>query len=491
MEPVPSCLLNHFKRMGSNWGSRSGKIRNLRQLERFQKSQVALRAQNHSISYIEQDSVGSIGVVNQERTGAKSSQESYRRRSEVVQSNSSGPKREKWEMEESSRLPFVKRTSINRAFQNGGCIGIEKNSLQRRLGNKDRFNECISSCTIQQEFEVVPRIQVHGEELRLYSNVFRAHTCPSDFPQNNETHNGVHSVNSTDQMRVVLRRSGVSSSIKKGFNLVNTLNLGNISKVWMAGISGKVSLNSDSAIRVSRMVHQHRHESDMHDSDQESRATVTNFELEKNNREEKDSEDKVVGLVDREIKFPEDINKERRIVYEKNEQIEELSSECKKLEQLHMDQLKCSDGFGVVEQSDCNQSSSSSEKHTTRSGAKYRCKHGIMGRHLRNNKHRKRDQTVRTLDSSVETGLVKLEGDSSEIYCIMQDGKGTNQLQNQRPSNTIGQFERCVQPELGCDCSSVSFAYKHDTGEGRINANIDIGVSHSWQEQPSCRRVVT
>jgi hypothetical protein len=41
--------------------------------------------------------------------------------------------------------------------------------------------------------------------------------------------------------------------------------------------------------------------------------------VEKNNREEKDSENKVVGLVDREIEFPEDISKERRIVYEKNE----------------------------------------------------------------------------------------------------------------------------------------------------------------------------
>ncbi|KAA6370906.1 MAG: hypothetical protein EZS28_033566, partial [Streblomastix strix] len=277
-------LIESFKRMGSNWGSRSGKIRNLRQLERFKKSQMALRAQKHSISYLEQDSVGSIGVVNQQGTGAKSGQGSQRRRREVVQSNSSGPKRKKLEMEESSGLPFAKRTSINVAFQNGGRISAQRSSLQRRLGNKDRLNECLSSRTGQQESAAIPRIQVQGEELILYSNVFRAQTCPSDFLQNNETHNVVHSINSTDQKRVVLRRSGVSSSIKRGFSLVSTLNLGNISKVKMASISGKVCLNSDSAIRVSRTVHQHQHESDMHDSDQESRATVTNFEI-KNNDE--------------------------------------------------------------------------------------------------------------------------------------------------------------------------------------------------------------
>ncbi|KAA6398205.1 MAG: hypothetical protein EZS28_006272 [Streblomastix strix] len=73
----------------------------------------------------------------------------------------------------------------------------------------------------------------------------------------------------------------------------------------------------------------------------------------------------------------------------------------------------------------------------------------------------------------------------------MQDGEGTHQLQNQQPQNIIGQFERSAQSESGCGSSSVSFTYKHDIGEGRINANIDIGVSHSWQEQPSCRRVVT
>ncbi|KAA6373776.1 MAG: hypothetical protein EZS28_030696, partial [Streblomastix strix] len=410
-------FIESFKRMGSNWSSRSSKIRNLRQLEKFQKSQMALRAQKHSESYLELDSVGKIAVVNQQGTGAKSGQGSQRRRREVVQPNSSGPKWKKWQMEESSGLPFAKRASINGAFQNGGRISAERSSLQRRLGNKDRLNECLSSRTGQLESEVVPRIQVQGKKLRLYSNVFRAHTCPSDFPQDNETHNGVHSINFTDQKRVVLRRSGVSSSIKRGFNQANTLNLGNISKVWMASINGEVCINSDSAIRVSRMVLQHKHKPYMHDSDQESRAAVTNIEMEKNNREEKDSKNKVVGLIDRKVEFFEDTDKERGIVYEKNEQIEELSSECQKLEQLHVDKQKCSDRFGVVEQSDCNQSSSSSEKHITRRGTNYRCKHGIMGRHLRNNKHRKRDQTVRTLESSVETGLVQLKGDSSNISC--------------------------------------------------------------------------
>ncbi|KAA6356033.1 MAG: hypothetical protein EZS28_048440 [Streblomastix strix] len=255
----------------------------------------------------------------------------------------------------------------------------------------------------------------------------------------------------------------------------------------MAGINGEVCINSDSAIRVSRMVPQHKHKPDMHDSDQESRAAVTNIEMEKNNRKKKDSENKVVSLIDREIEFPEDTNKVWRIAYEKNEQIEKLSSECKKLQQLHVDQQKCSDGFRVVEQSDCNQQSSSSDKHTTRSRAKYRCMHGKMGRHLKNKKHRKREQTFRILESLMETGLVQLKGDSSNISCVMQDGEGTNQLQNQQSSNIIGQFDRIVQPESGCDCSSVSFTYKHDTGEGRINANIDIGVSHSWQEQPGCK----
>ncbi|KAA6401349.1 MAG: hypothetical protein EZS28_003123 [Streblomastix strix] len=60
-----------------------------------------------------------------------------------------------------------------------------------------------------------------------------------------------------------------------------------------------------------------------------------------------------------------------------------------------------------------------------------------------------------------------------------------------RPTKWRQQRIIFVYPESGCGSSSVSFAYKHDTGEGRINGNIDIGGSHSWQEQPSCRRVVT
>ncbi|KAA6401657.1 MAG: hypothetical protein EZS28_002817 [Streblomastix strix] len=88
-----------------------------------------------------------------------------------------------------------------------------------------------------------------------------------------------------------------------------------------------------------------------------------------------------------------------------------------------------------------------------------------MRRHIRNNKHRKRDQTVGSLDPSVETDLVQLKRDNHDMSCLRQDGEGTHKLQNPQLSNI--------------------------NREGRINANIDIGASYSRKKQSRCRRVVT
>ncbi|KAA6398839.1 MAG: hypothetical protein EZS28_005631 [Streblomastix strix] len=290
--------IKSFKRMGSSWGNRSSKLAVLEQL-------ISKELEQKVINEVKEEDVKWFNPI-------------------IAVQN-----RKKWEIEESSRLSFTIQVSINGAYQNIGRINIERSSLPRGLGNKDRHNECLSSPTSQQESAIIPRIQVQGEELRLYSNVFQAHKCPSDFIQNNETHNQIHSMNSTYQKRVVLRRSGVSSSIKKKALIQLTLNLGNISKVWMQCISREVCLNSDTAIRVCRMVPQHNHESDINDNDQKSRAAVTNIEMKKNDSEEKDNQDKVVGLIDRKIKFAYGFDKDRRLVYVKNKQVEEFSNECK------------------------------------------------------------------------------------------------------------------------------------------------------------------
>ncbi|KAA6394976.1 MAG: hypothetical protein EZS28_009500 [Streblomastix strix] len=153
-------------------------------------------------------------------------------------------------------------------------------------------------------------------------------------------------------------------------------------------------------------------QSDEHDQNQKSGDSAVVIQVEEIDRAFEDSQIQMVRQFDREIKFPQNADHERRPITQKNEQTEIMSNQCQELDNSDVDKQIYSLRNQLVEQGSTSQFSNSFGIRRTRRRTYNEFFEDAEGKYIINHINTGSYKTGREMDNGLNSEVIELKGNS-------------------------------------------------------------------------------